>query len=131
MTSAELARTITKIYGQIRAGKLDSLAKIREAVFAEFSNDMSTHENNILMDSALSAYIIHCAVYDIVPTVGYNQYATCDRETGTIIDYFDTFSAAQKAIDKYEAQDEEDGTYTPNFYEIKEMEEETDEETDH
>ncbi len=131
MTSAEFARTVTKIDEQITTGKLNSLAKIREAVFAEFSNDMSAYENNILMDSALSAYIIHCSVYGIIPTVGYNRYATCDRETGTIIDYFDTLAAAQRAIDKYEAQDKEEGTFTPNFYDIKEMEEETDEETDH
>ncbi len=46
------------------------------------------------------------------------KYYTADRETGTIIDEFKTIALALEAIDDYEEQDREDGTYEPNFYDI-------------
>lgn len=45
-------------------------------------------------------------------------YKTRDREAGNLIDEFATLEEAQDAVEQYEADDEADGTYTPNFYEI-------------
>lgn len=49
-------------------------------------------------------------------------YKTQDRETGTMIDLFYTKEYAEMAVAEYEKQDKADGTYTPNFYEVKELE---------
>ena len=43
---------------------------------------------------------------------------TADRETGTKIEAFKTIKDAKKAIAVYEAEDERDGTYTPDFYDV-------------
>lgn len=45
-------------------------------------------------------------------------YKTRDREAGNLIDEFATLEEAQDAVEQYEADDEADGSYTPNFYEI-------------
>ena len=45
-------------------------------------------------------------------------FITRDKETGTIIDNFNTYEEALLAIEKYEAQDVLDGNYSENFYEI-------------
>lgn len=46
------------------------------------------------------------------------KYWTADRETGTFIDCFDTVVGAKEAIKQYEAADQTDGTFQPNFYDI-------------
>ncbi|MBR1935656.1 MAG: hypothetical protein IJ835_06360 [Muribaculaceae bacterium] len=40
------------------------------------------------------------------------------RENGIVIDEFDYLDQAREALEKYEAEDIEDGTYEPNFYSI-------------
>lgn len=46
------------------------------------------------------------------------QIWTADRETGTLIDHFGTYSEAESAIEEYEEIDREDGHYEENFYDI-------------
>lgn len=46
-------------------------------------------------------------------------FYTQDSETGAIIDKFGTFEEALEAIKEYNETDKEEGTYTPDFYEIK------------
>lgn len=48
------------------------------------------------------------------------KYYTADREAGNFIDSFDTYQEAAEAIRAYEEEDRADGTYTEDFYEIKE-----------
>lgn len=43
---------------------------------------------------------------------------TANRETGTIIEEVKYIEEAQELIEKYEEQDEAEGTYEPNFYDI-------------
>ena len=50
------------------------------------------------------------------------KYYTANRETGTIIDEFNTIEEAEQAIEQYEAADKEDGTYEEDFYEVQEVE---------
>lgn len=50
------------------------------------------------------------------------MYATQDRETGTRIDIFDTLEEAERVLKEYESDDMKDGVYTPDFYEIVEVE---------
>ena len=45
-------------------------------------------------------------------------YYTRDCEAGNIIDMFESEQEAKEAIEKYEAVDKEDGTYTLDFYEV-------------
>jgi len=47
------------------------------------------------------------------------KFYTQDSETGAIIDQFDTFEEALEAIKEYNETDKEEGTYTPDFYEVK------------
>ena len=51
----------------------------------------------------------------------YYHYKTQDRETGTLIDLFYPKEYAEMAVAEYEKQDKENGTYTPDFYEVKEL----------
>lgn len=51
------------------------------------------------------------------------MYITRDREAGNVIDEFKTLQEAEKALAEYEEQDKKDGTYTPDFYEVAEVEE--------
>ena len=46
------------------------------------------------------------------------KYIIQDSETGTFIDQFDTYQEAQKELERYEKEDKQEGTYTPDFYEI-------------
>lgn len=46
------------------------------------------------------------------------KYITRDREAGNVIDEFTTFEAAQKAIEQYELDDQRQGIYEADFYEI-------------
>ena len=50
------------------------------------------------------------------------RYLTRDREAGNVIDEFATLDEARKAIEAYEEQDKQDGTYTKDFYEIYDSE---------
>lgn len=52
------------------------------------------------------------------------MYVIRDREAGNIIDRFSTYEEAQQALNQYEQEDKEEGTYTPDFYEIIECEKE-------
>lgn len=45
-----------------------------------------------------------------------------DRETGTGIDIFDTLEEAERALKEFEDDDMKEGVYTPDFYEIAEVE---------
>ncbi len=47
-----------------------------------------------------------------------NTYTIQDREAGNVIDTFNTLIEAQEALSEYEERDQEEGTYTPDFYEI-------------
>lgn len=44
-----------------------------------------------------------------------------DREAGNIIEEVNSIEEGIILINKYEAQDEKDGTYEPNFYEVVEL----------
>ncbi len=46
-------------------------------------------------------------------------YRIQDRETGTLIDVFDTYEEALAELNIYERDDKNNGDYTPDFYEIK------------
>ena len=46
------------------------------------------------------------------------KFATADSATYTVIDLFDTIEAAHDAILDYEAEDEQDGTLSDDFYTI-------------
>jgi hypothetical protein len=48
------------------------------------------------------------------------KYIIQDSETGTFIDQFDTYQEAQKELQRYENEDKQEGTFTPDFYEIVE-----------
>lgn len=50
------------------------------------------------------------------------MYAIQDRETGTMIDIFGTLEEAERVLKEYESDDMKDGVYTPDFYEIVEVE---------
>lgn len=47
-----------------------------------------------------------------------SKFYTADRETGTFIDEFDSLSLAEEAIAIYEAEDDCNNVYVPNFYDI-------------
>lgn len=49
------------------------------------------------------------------------KYATQARETGDVIDLFDTREDAEKEIENYELDDKNDNYYTPDFYEVREL----------
>lgn len=46
------------------------------------------------------------------------RFFTASRETGDIIEGFDSIAMALDAIECYEEKDQEEGTYEPNFYDI-------------
>ena len=48
------------------------------------------------------------------------KYIIQDSETGTFIDQFSTYQEAQKELERYENEDTQEGTFTPDFYEIVE-----------
>ena len=43
---------------------------------------------------------------------------TADKETGTFIEEFDSIKKAKDAIACYEAEDEKEGVFEPDFYDI-------------
>jgi hypothetical protein len=49
------------------------------------------------------------------------QFRIQVRETGDPIDYFDTLIEADWELTKFELEDKEANTYTPDFYEIAEL----------
>lgn len=52
------------------------------------------------------------------------NYRIQDKEAGNIIDTFPTREAAERALADYEKSDTSDGTYSVDFYEIVEVEDE-------
>ena len=46
------------------------------------------------------------------------MYVVRDREAGNVITQFETMKEAQKELEKYIAEDEKDGVYVEDFYEI-------------
>jgi hypothetical protein len=50
-------------------------------------------------------------------------YIIRDREAGNIIEEVATLQEAEAIVESYEAQDEEEGIYEDNFYEILEKSE--------
>jgi hypothetical protein len=48
------------------------------------------------------------------------KYIIQDRESGYLIDTFNSLAEAEKELKKYENEDEANGIYEENFYEIKE-----------
>ena len=50
---------------------------------------------------------------------------TRDREAGNIIENFSTIKQAESAIKMYEKKDKKEGTYSPDFYEVAEIEDES------
>ena len=48
------------------------------------------------------------------------MYVIIDNEAGNIIEHAETLEQAQQIIVEYEQGDKKDGTYTPNFYSIRE-----------
>lgn len=46
------------------------------------------------------------------------KYVIQNRETGDVIDEFDTQSEAEAALNSYEEEDKSNGIYEANFYEI-------------
>ena len=52
------------------------------------------------------------------------RYIIRDREAGNIIEECDTLEEAVDIIDQYELEDDEEGIYTPNFYEVYDSEKE-------
>ena len=49
------------------------------------------------------------------------HYSIIDNESGNIIEHAETLEQAKAIIAGYEEGDKKDGTYTPNFYAIKEV----------
>ena len=47
-----------------------------------------------------------------------NLYFTCDRESGNIIESFQTLEKAKNAIIDYEKEDKKDECFTENFYDV-------------
>jgi hypothetical protein len=45
-----------------------------------------------------------------------------DHEAGNFIDEFNTIEEAQQELEKYENEDKQEGTFSPDFYEIVEKE---------
>jgi hypothetical protein len=50
------------------------------------------------------------------------MYAIQQKETGTVIDKYDTIEQAKKALKFFEEVDESEGIFEPEFYEIVETE---------
>ena len=50
------------------------------------------------------------------------MYSIIDNQAGNIIEHVETIEQAQEIIAGYEAADKKDGTYTPDFYSIKQKE---------
>jgi len=48
------------------------------------------------------------------------KYIIQDRESGYLIDTFNSLAEAEKELKKYEIDDAKYGIYEENFYEIKE-----------
>ena len=48
------------------------------------------------------------------------MHSIIDNEAGNTIEHAETLEQAQQIIAGYEAADKKDGTYTPNFYAIRE-----------
>lgn len=47
-----------------------------------------------------------------------------DREAGNEIDFYDSYEAAKEGLERFEANDKEEGVYEKDFYEVAEIEKE-------
>lgn len=54
---------------------------------------------------------------------GYNMIVVRNKETGMVIVEVESVKAGEELISVYEDIDKEDGIYTPDFYEVAELEE--------
>ena len=77
-------------------------------------------------DAALQSYFnsewgFQIEVLDVDDEPDFYHYKTQARETGTLIDLFYIKEHAEMAVAEYEKQDKGNGTYTPDFYEVKEL----------
>ena len=62
---------------------------------------------------------INCFVWDIAEELDdLTSVCTRDREAGNIIEFFTTVGEANAAIREYEKTDRDEGTYSPDFYEV-------------
>jgi hypothetical protein len=50
-----------------------------------------------------------------------NQFRIQVKETGDVIEYFDTLAEAQLTLAQYEEEDKKDDVYVSDFYEIAEL----------
>jgi hypothetical protein len=50
-----------------------------------------------------------------------NQFRIQVKETGDVIEYFDTLEEAQLTLAQYEEEDKKDDVYVSDFYEIAEL----------
>ena len=50
-----------------------------------------------------------------------SRFITRDREAGNRIEGFSTLDEAKAAINAYEEEDRQQGTYEPDFYEVAEL----------
>lgn len=93
---------------------LQDLAHVYEI---EFDGDLEEYrEYNVLQD--LWVRDVVDMNKDEEPKM--KKYLIQDREAGNVIEECDTLEEAEKVLADYEAEDEKDGTYTPDFYEIVE-----------
>ncbi len=46
------------------------------------------------------------------------KFFTADREAGNIIERFETIEDAMNAIKTYEEEDQKNGVYSPDFYDV-------------
>ena len=46
------------------------------------------------------------------------RYAIQDRDTGNILDDYDTLGEAEATLEEFEAEDKRNGVFELNFYEI-------------
>lgn len=71
-TDLNVVEVMDAIRQRIFDGELDNMHKIAdECMKASFAMDMSAWETEWLRREMYAAYIIHCAVEEIVPVTGY------------------------------------------------------------
>lgn len=97
----------------------DYLIYSAEKYYDEFEGQSDLHVSDIkkygtLTIDAVTAYIEE---FEVI-----YKWATRDRETGNVIDEFDSIEDAYKALKGYENSDKEEGIYIKDFYEVVEIE---------
>jgi hypothetical protein len=114
-------------YDRDIVGSFDTLDEARKC-YAEVSTGIRSmsgyylHECKSIEENEYDGegeFLAYYGEYDCdLPCVEQKKYYTAARETGDIIDEFDTYEEAEEAIREYEEEDKEDGTYEDNFYDI-------------